>query len=284
MSILKDNIERIIGKFSPPIETAKFTPKYRNIFSFYGVKAGLGVSSFIAQTAFALANEGYSVGILDLNFDMPMVANFFTETPSSASIHRIVKNNYATVTDVVLEQTKFKNLKIYTASPVDSLTVKEYWDTGFEGIEHIIQEFSLMVDVLLIDLPSDLNYEGLHVGLYSSYKVYSFCEPTPFFIRQLISTKNQLDNMGDFIYKHPQAINDIIFTNAIDEVASVAEMQKYGLNLIGVLPFDLMLKTRFSALVVSELGNKGNEKTYRLAIETVCNNIKETVGGPSNVS
>lgn len=274
----KTAIHNFIGSFSPDKDVERFIPKYRNIFGFYGVKAGLGVSSFIACLADELATKGLRVGILDFNFDMPVVASFFSETPYSQSIHKLASGSHP-INDFLIEYQNKKEKKIYTCSPASHLGLREYWNLGIEGFEGLLSTFSERVDVLLIDIPSDLNYETFHLGMSLSFKVYSFTDDSPRMIAQLSHVRNQLSNFGDFKYVNPGAIRDIIFANILEIQFSEADLKKYGFNLIGILPFDAELNTHFKNASIPTFGKKGNTSIYKDTINTISTDILNIIGG-----
>lgn len=268
-TVFTDGLNDVISKFSPPKVIKPYVPLYRNVYAFYSPVGGTGVSSFIAHVANTLHTDTTKVCILDLNINFPVVASYFCDVPSEKSIHRAFRVNNPEIGDYVIAN----NSAPYVCSACYNLAMREYWDTGTRGIEELITKLSSTFTYVLIDLPSEILYEGFLVGVGRCNKVYSLIQSVMLHLQQLLCTSQQLES-DDTIYRHPNAIKDVIQTQVTDNYFSSSDLSAYGLNLLGLLPFDAEVKLSFDSTALLKKSAKQQIKHYYGVVDLICEDIK----------
>jgi len=249
----KDLFKHTLKNFQEAEEIKPYIPTFKNVYSFYSPKAGAGATSMLVHVANELHTEETPVCILDLNMAIPQAFPYFLGyegIPQQQSIHDAFTRYQPDFLEYVIQDNPAHP---FIVSAVPQLIRRNYSDTPPSMLENLIGTLSKKFTYVLIDIPSDMNYEGHLVGIGRSVKTYTFFQSDITVISHLISVMQELDR-DPTIYWRPNAIKDVILCQVTDSHLDITQFSEIGLNPIGITQFDAALQIAFqsSKLVVPQ--------------------------------
>lgn len=261
-----------IKQFQEEAVVKPFIPLFKNVFSFYSPKPGTGATSMLVHVAQKLHTSETPVCILDLNMAIPQVFPFFLGydgMPQEKSVHAAFTKYQPDWFDYVI-QGDAKQPHIVSAA--SQLVRRNYSDTPPTMIENLIGALSKEFTYVLIDLPSDMNYEGHLVGIGRSVKTYTFIPSDITVISHLVSVMQELNSDGT-IYGRPNAIQDVVLCQVTDSHIDISQFKDLNLQPIGITVFDASLQLAFQSSKLVSPTKSGNIGVFTEVVDIIADDI-----------
>ena len=166
----KSSFKEKIGKVSPRamvVEALEHEKMLENAVGFMSVGDGTDVSVHIANLGVHIAGSGYSVCILDLKTLFPNIYKILGADFNKAEtgLLRVLRLDKADIRSEVVS-TKYKNLYVLSPSPEDMPGM--YFDIPVSSVARVIAELKDRFDIVLIDIPVEIDSFITHAALMES--------------------------------------------------------------------------------------------------------------------
>lgn len=153
-------------------------PAITNVFGFYSVSGGVGITTMVVNLATMLAQHK-KVAILDLDVLHPSVYHYLVQ-PDKNGLYisqDITEKFNAAGADIVKygTDTIIHNVKLFSCLPEGDVT--KYCDLDYEAIRACIADLSRIYDYVLIDIKGNLMQETVVAAIEECTRIYTFIRP-----------------------------------------------------------------------------------------------------------
>lgn len=273
----QDAVKNIGRELSGANEDRRSKMILDHIFAFVGLSGGVGVSTIVANTAYALKRVGYSVLVIDTNILYPIQHSFFRVKQEVASKDFFSYLFGECALGECIRYPMGNNLGVMVANNrglievVDSDT-KDASNAFLEALERVGSLF----DFVLIDTNNNLNSELSNSALYKADRIIAVMDEN---IECLSNYNRMTAAMGACGIDYSRI--KTVMNQRTDIQYSKSVFKDFGIDLMHVLPFDS--KVRESGLKGEIFIQKGesmsrNSARFNQGITDLANSIKQLSG------
>lgn len=205
----------------------------KNVIGFYGIKAGLGTSTIVANVASVLASNDYRVCVVDFDLHFPAQPRLLmkrSKLNKITSMKEFFTNSNIEITRI-FNDTQYAKMKLVCADVGDN--PNSFFELSIPKVQKLLEDISPKFDYVLVDLGgSDVGYETCTQGLKCCNQVFTVITPNADIIEGTYK-----------IYKFFEAYNSfrgqitVIQNQIISDPLNDGMFKKLGMNRILDLPF-----------------------------------------------
>lgn len=279
---IKDTFVKACQMFSVPKESNPYhVHAPSNIFGFYSISGGTGVTTTIANLCAILNSTNLKIAVIDFDTHNPMLWRYLLRTytthwygkvEASLGVDKDLHDKILSTNTPIVEfgnHTVFDNVTLFSFS--NKLEPYQLCDIDYRVVTDILKETSKLYDIVLVDIKGDLNSEFCLNAIEQSEFIFTFIRPQISELEKVFRTNLIFENN-----RIAQRLTNIIQSQVKTFSYTPEDLEKFNLNLISILPYSTAIEdvtANDSIFITTDAGLDNAATVYRDAIKHIAKTI-----------